>query len=188
MIWIKSSIVVLLIIFAIGFTSGFFTSQYFQIHVGFPQIVFPIITWFGSGVGILGLFSKWFEDRKIPRLGYDGVYRHGNRYFLTVKMVSGEGMAEGCIGNLDIPQTEIENAPSVWEHNLVRHYDIGPRMGLVLFEVNKEANSIAFPSAHALQESGCIMNERPYDDFANLEINVNIYTKKGRRPSKPYIK
>ena len=113
---------------------------------------------FGSGVGILGLFREWFKDRKIPRLGYDGEYRHGNTYFLKVKMVSGEGMAEGCIGNLDIVHTEIENTASVWEHNLVRHYDIGPPMGLVLFEINKETNSITFPSAHALQESG-VYNE-----------------------------
>lgn len=42
--------------------------------------------------------------------------------------------------------------------------------------------------AHALQEIGYVMNERPYDDFANREINVNIYARKGRRPSKPYIR
>jgi hypothetical protein len=188
MIWTKSSISVLLIIFVIGFTSGFFTSQYFQVNITFPQIIFSIITWFGSGVGILGLFNKWFEDRKIPRLGYGEVYRHGNRYFLQVKMIGGEGMAEDCIGNLDIPQTEIENSASVWEHNLVRHYDIGPPMGLLLFDINKKSNSITFPSAHALVKSGCVMNERPYNDFANREIKVNIYAKKGRTPPKPYIK
>jgi hypothetical protein len=103
-------------------------------------------------------------------------------------MVSGEGMAEGCIGNLDIFHIEIENTASVWEHNLVRHYDIGPPTGLLLFEINKEANSITFPSAHALQESGCVMNERPYDNFADLDINVKIYSKTGRIPPKPYTK
>jgi hypothetical protein len=61
-------------------------------------------------------------------------------------------------------------------------------MGLVLFEINKETNSITFPSAHALQESGCIMNERHYGDFVNREIIANIYSKTGRGPSKPYIK
>jgi hypothetical protein len=190
--WIKQlgqrtlSIIILLIMFVIGFTSGFFTSQLFLIDTGLSPL--PIITWFGSGVGILGLFREWFKDRKIPRLGYNGEYRHGNTYFLKVKMVSGVGMAEGCIGSLDINGTEIENTPSVWEHNLVRHYDIGPPMGLMLFQINNETNSITFPSAHALEKSGCIMNTRPYDDFMNREIIANVYSKTGCIPSKPYIK
>jgi hypothetical protein len=102
--WIKQlgqrilSIIILLIMFVIGFTSGFFTSQLFQIHTGLSTL--SIITWFGSGAGILSLFREWFKDRKIPRLGYDGEYRHGNTYFLMVKMVSAVGMAEGCIAIL----------------------------------------------------------------------------------------
>ena len=69
-------------------------------------------------------------------------------------MVSGDGMAEECIGHLDIIHTEIENTASVWEHSLARHYDIGPPMGLMLFQINKETNSITFPSAHAIQKMG----------------------------------
>jgi uncharacterized protein YneF (UPF0154 family) len=180
------SIFILLIMFVIGFTSGFFISQLFQIHTGLSPL--PIITWFGSGVGILGLFREWFKDRKIPRLRYDGEYRHGNTYFLKIKMVTGVGMAEGCIANLDINGTEIENTASVWGHNLARPYDIGPPMGLMLFQINNETNSISFPSAHAFEKSGCVLNTRPYYDFMNREIIVNVYSKTGRRPSKPYIK
>ena len=32
------------------------------------------------------------------------------------------------------------------------------------------------------------MNTRPYGDFVNREIIVNIYSKTGRTPPKPYIK
>jgi hypothetical protein len=97
-------------------------------------------------------------------------------------------MAEGCIGNLDIPHKEIENSASVWEHNLARPYDIGPPTGLMLFQINNETNSISFPSAHAFEKIGCIMNTRPYDNFMNREIIVNIYSRTGRRPLKPYVK
>jgi hypothetical protein len=90
--------------------------------------------------------------------------------------------------NLDINGTEIENTASVWEHNLARPYDIDPPMGLMLFQINNEMNSISFPSAHAFEKSGCIMNTRHYDDFMNREIIANVFSKTGRRPSKPYIK
>lgn len=58
----------------------------------------------------------------------------------------------------------------------------------MLFQINGDTNSISFPSAHALQPNGCIMNAKPYNDFTDKEITVNIYSKTGRPPSRPYVK
>jgi hypothetical protein len=100
-------------------------------------------------------------------------------------MVSGEGMAEGCIGTYTI-KNKMDDVLSVWEHSERRECDIGPPMGLLLFGI--EGDKIVFSSAHGYQPYGSIKNHKPLNEFIENEIVVNIYTKKGKPPTQPYVR
>jgi hypothetical protein len=101
-------------------------------------------------------------------------------YFVIVNKTKGEGYAKRCEGFLTVKGTAISNAPTVWAHASARHYDIGGRMDLRLFTVHSRTGRILFPSAHL--NEGFIPTAKPYNDFMNKELQIEIHADKGRPP------
>ncbi|HKR57748.1 MAG TPA: hypothetical protein VJR67_02645, partial [Candidatus Nitrosopolaris sp.] len=129
------------------------------------------------------VFGEYFREQNRPNLGYSRIYPSGSNYFLKVMMTSGEGMAEGGVGNYSI-ENKMHDVPSVWEHSERRQVDIGPPMGLLLFDI--EENKIIFPSAHGHQSCGSVKNPKTLN--IDKEFVVGIYSRTGKRPPQPYIK
>jgi len=191
-------VVVFLVILGIGFAAGFYLSNYLQnqiqVLIG-AAIVLAVLTWIGSGTDILGLLRDWFrekrEEERIPVLAFAGFTKTDDwinlaeegeyiSYFVIVKKTKGEGFAKDCEGFLTVEGTAISNAPTVWAHADARHYDIGGRMDLRLFTVRNKAKEILFPSAHL--NEGFVPTAKPYNDFINKELKIEIHSDKGRPP------
>jgi hypothetical protein len=135
----------------LGIASGVSLSRIFQQYTDVLAILTALVAWSGSGIGIYKLFSEYFKEQNKPKLDYSEVYPSGSNCFLKISMVSGEGMAEGCIGTYTI-KNKMDDVPSVWEHSERRECDIGPPMGLLLFGI--EGDKIVFSSAHGYQPYG----------------------------------
>ncbi len=103
---------------------------------------------------------------------------HKHTYFARVQKTTGDGYAEQCEGFLTVNGTNINNAPTVWAHANVRRYDIGGRMDLRLFTVDR--NDIIFPSAHL--HEGFAPNTRVYDEFRNRNLVVELHSQRGKVP------
>jgi len=116
-------------------------------------LVLAILTWLGTGADFLGLLREWYREKKeaerIPTLEVGKIYKNtDNAYFLTLKKVKGEGLAEGCSAYLTVQGTYINNSASVWEHAAKREYSIGIRQGLRLFRVYQNTEiAWGFPDA-----------------------------------------
>jgi hypothetical protein len=197
-------IIVFAVLFGIGFTAGFYMSNFFQkqiqVLIG-AAVVLAILTWIGSATDLLGLLRDWLkekrEEEKTPTLLFDGFYKtptismHTDTekinytYFIVVKKNSGEGYVKDCEGFITVDGTTINNAPTVWTHADARRYDIGGQMGLRLFTIDPN-DKIIFASAFL--EQGFKPNGQPLNDFINKEIIIEIHAARGRVPNPKSIK
>jgi hypothetical protein len=99
-------------------------------------------------------------------------------YFVIVKKITGEGYAKGCEGFLTVAGTSYCNVPTTWAHGDARQYNIGGRMNLRLFTVEKILQRICFPAAHLQQ--GQVDNPKPYDEYVIKDLSIEIHTDVGR--------
>ena len=186
------------LLIAIGVAGGFYFATALQKQIEAligAAVVIGFLTWFGSGADLMGLLRDWYkekrEDARIPTLIFDGFTKndevlmsgpnelHKHTYFVRVRKSTGEGYAEQCEGFLTVNGTNINNAPTVWSHANVRHYDIGGRMDLRLFTIDR--NDIIFPSAHL--HEGFTPNTRVYDEFRNRNLEIELHSQRGTVPA-----
>jgi len=186
------------LLIAVGVAGGFYLATALQRQIEAligAAVVIGFLTWLGSGADLLGLLRDWHrekrEEARIPTLVFDGFTRnneifmsgpnelHKHTYFVRVRKTTGEGYGEQCEGFLTVNGTNINNAPTVWAHANVRRYDIGGRMDLRLFTVDR--NDIIFPSAN-LRE-GFTPNTRIYNEFRNRNLVIELHSQRGSVPT-----
>ena len=99
------------------------------------------------------LLAYWIRQWNKPVLGFDGIIKAMDSYYLRVTMIKGEGTAKTCVGWYQvediIPQTR-----SVWrDSSKVRDIFKGARADLRLFYMTSEhPTSIVFPKIRAEEE------------------------------------
>jgi hypothetical protein len=177
----------------VGFTGGFFLAtalqEQIEVLIG-AAIILAFLTWLGTGADFLGLLREWYREKKdaerTPTLEAGKIYKNlEDVYFLTLKKVKGEGLAEGCAAYLTVQGTNINNSATVWEHAATREYSIGTRQGLRLFRVYQNTE-IYFPAAGI--ESNFGENALPYNEAIKKELIIDIQARIGNVPSTTTIK
>jgi len=172
----------------VGFTGGFFLATALQAQIEVligAAIILAFLTWLGTGADFVGLLRDWYREKKeterTPTLEVGKIYKNSeDAYFLTLKKIKGEGLAEGCSGYLTVQGTNINNSATVWEHGATREYNIGTRQGLRLFRVYQNTE-IYFPAADI--ESNFGENALTYNEAIEKELIIDIQARIGNVPS-----
>lgn len=113
-----------------------------------------------------------------PTLRFDKISKNDEpAYFINIVKKKGHGKAKSCEGWLDVENTNVTHAPTVWAHENQRLYDIGDFMALRLFRTDNNG-WIYFPVAHVTQ--GYIENKQPLNQFLNKELKIRINMDNGR--------
>ena len=161
-------------------------------------VVLAVLTWVGSATDLLGLLRDWVrekrEEESTPVLQFDGFTKTAepvttgnaqsfrNTYFVKVRKEKGEGYAKDCEGFLTVAGTSFCNVPTVWAHGEARQYNIGGRMDLRLFTVERYLDRICLPAA--LLQQGHLDNPLlPYDEHVSRILIIEIHAAVGRPPT-----
>ena len=185
----KFLIILSLSLLVVGFTAGFYLATALQkqieVLIG-AALILAFLTWLGTGADFLGLLREWYREKKeaerTPTLEAGKIYKNqDNTYFLTFQKTKGEGVVQGCAAYLSVQGTNINNSASVWENDAKREYDIGTRMGLMLFTFFEPDKLIGFPAAD--EYKGYVNNHLISDETINKELIIDIQAKIGIVPS-----
>jgi hypothetical protein len=115
-------------------------------------------------------------------------------------MTKGEGMAEHCVGFLNVDGTDVRHSACVWADNeKVCEIPRNLHMDLHLFTLKKERSSVeenvislVFATANpdtreVVSRLPYVVNEKPYSEYSEKQLSVKLGVKKGRVPE-PFVK
>lgn len=125
------------------------------------------------------LLAYLLERRTKPALKFGKVSKNNEpAYFIDIIKKKGQVKAKSCEGWLDIENTNVTHAATVWAHENQRLYDIGDFMALRLLWLSQDNISIFFPAAHITQ--GYIENEHTLEQFRNRILKMTVNMDNGR--------
>jgi hypothetical protein len=189
----------ILIVSIIGFILGFSVSQLMKGPVG-TEIISPIISTTASLVGFFGVFREYFKDRreerKTPVLKNEKIpikkLQHFStgvqtNYFLRILKASGEGIANECHAFIDMK--DYRHKITIWDNfENSRYAKISTFEDLLLFGIFQ--NEMIFCSNSTFAEDGRqggTYTEKPYNDYVNEQIRVDIGAANAKVPVEPFI-
>jgi hypothetical protein len=124
------------------------------------------------------LVAYLLERRTKPALKFGRISKNDEpAYFIDVIKKKGQIKAKSCEGWLDVENTNVTHAPTVWVHEDQRLYDIGDFMALRLFRTDNDG-LICFPVAHVTQ--GYIENNQTLNQFLTRDLKIRINMDNGR--------
>jgi hypothetical protein len=148
-----------------------------------------IISIISLGVAIFRpMLVSYFENKKIPKLEFDGFWKHngfvGIDYFVRVKRDKGEGEAEGVKGFVGI-KDKIELNPRIWIWTKrTRVTDIATYDYLSIFKTfeHKEHEIINFHTKENLPppDINNLYENNRYSQFKDDELIVEIVAARAR--------
>jgi hypothetical protein len=148
-------------------------------------------------VGLIALFTYIAEQRKIPILYFDRVWKQDSPqsrrvYFLRIKRQKGNGRAQGVEGFLSI-KNKFDMIPTLWWTSKQPVTDIPKSEYLVLFRLEDNEKKITFPSVMSIPESQSYSlfannGQFAYNEYSNEKLVVGIEATRGRIHKKCFNK
>jgi hypothetical protein len=199
----NSTLLLAVIVFFAGFGIGIYVTLIFQKQTtvfGISAIVIAIFSGLGALVSLANRIMDWHsnnkEKEKVPVLKFDDFYKTIGPLIQTyapdykehvtcfVRIIDtnskSEGQVENANGFLEVKgrdaQRSITRTPTVWSVNNSRSLSFSKRADLMLFTAIG-TERIIFPIAN--KEEGYKPNTKPYSNFINEELIIEVDCKGG---------